>query len=186
METTEATTKCRVDACPKLPYCRGYCRAHYARWREGRPVDAPITYKRAGSARDEYGRKHCGSCKQWRPVSDFGTKKSSSDGLAYKCMDCQRLKPITAWYRHGISKERYDELVALGCQACGSMDNLAIDHDHACCPRSNGSCGRCVRGCLCRACNSAFGLLGDDAGRVAALLRYAEGVSGAGQSAQAA
>lgn len=33
--------------------------------------------------------------------------------------------------------------------------NFAIDHDHRCCPGER-SCGQCVRGIVCRACNNAM------------------------------
>lgn len=33
-----------------------------------------------------------------------------------------------------------------------------IDHDHACCP-THRTCGKCIRGILCRSCNHALGHL---------------------------
>lgn len=39
---------------------------------------------------------------------------------------------------------------------------LAVDHDHSCCPGPT-SCGKCVRGLLCRNCNrDVLGHLKDD------------------------
>jgi hypothetical protein len=66
---------------------------------------------------------------------------------------------------YGLTEAEAVELLALGCGACSSFENLCIDHDH--------KTGR-VRGCLCGKCNSAYGLLGDSPEGVRGLLAYAE------------
>lgn len=48
------------------------------------------------------------------------------------------------------------------CERVNANGNrLSIDHDHACCPGKK-SCGACVRGLLCSACNTGIGNLQDD------------------------
>ena len=57
------------------------------------------------------------------------------------------------------------------CRRKPGAKRLAVDHDHSCCP-GPVSCGRCVRGLLCRSCNrDVLGHLKDS---VAALLRAVE------------
>ena len=86
--------------------------------------------------------------------------------------------------RFHLTPEQYDAMLSAQggvCVVCGEppptegrLKNLAVDHDHNCCPGSK-SCGRCVRGLLCSNCNVAIGLLGDDVARVEALLAYLKG-----------
>lgn len=56
-----------------------------------------------------------------------------------------------------------------GCAICGAeafgdsrLARFHVDHDHNCCPEPGWSCGKCVRGLLCRGCNTALGNFGDD------------------------
>lgn len=79
---------------------------------------------------------------------------------------------------HHLTKEQYDLILrrqSFGCAICGDAEaKLNIDHDHACCPRG-GSCGRCVRGLLCRACNAGLGMFKDKTERLRAAVKYLEG-----------
>jgi hypothetical protein len=84
-------------------------------------------------------------------------------------------------YKYRLSLERYEALLSEqgGCCAICRVDaptdvrtsRFHVDHDHACCPGSR-SCGRCVRGLLCHACNTALGNFRDDPERLQSALRY--------------
>lgn len=72
----------------------------------------------------------------------------------------------------------YDRLYAFQggrCALCrvatGASRKLSVDHDHACCPGST-SCGECVRGLLCRPCNSLLGHARDKIAFFRRCIRY--------------
>jgi hypothetical protein len=117
--------------------------------------------------------KRCFSCGEVKELTEFGRDAPRPDGLRYECKPCNNLRYRT-WYAnnpqkakiknmkknalaYGLSVERYAEMVERGCDACGSFDQLCIDHDHSCCgfaaQPNRPICGECVRGILCRACN---------------------------------
>lgn len=79
--------------------------------------------------------------------------------------------------RYGLTPETFAALLEAqggGCAVCGITNpphSFVVDHDHGCCPRLK-SCGRCVRGILCRSCNVGIGLLGDDAARALSAHQY--------------
>jgi hypothetical protein len=73
----------------------------------------------------------------------------------------------------GISLEQYEELFEQqgGCcgicrRPCTGRPRLAVDHNHETDE---------IRGLLCRACNTALGLLGDSAQTLTAALAYLQG-----------
>ncbi len=87
--------------------------------------------------------------------------------------------------RYKITLEDFDRLFenqGRKCAACGSTDSgekpprtWHIDHDHACCPnRRGGTCGKCIRGILCRPCNMAAGNAEDSIERLRGIASYLE------------
>ena len=81
-----------------------------------------------------------------------------------------------SWY-YGLSQADFKTMMiaqAGRCAACldtlGEGRSRAIDHDHKCCP-GRRSCGRCVRGILCRNCNSTLTITMDST-RLRALIVY--------------
>lgn len=81
--------------------------------------------------------------------------------------------------QYGLTVEQRDRMSDRqnGCCAiCGVQEGpkvrLHVDHDHACCPTSGMSCGKCVRGLICGHCNRTMGLLNEDPETLARMARY--------------
>ncbi|MGW5616265.1 endonuclease domain-containing protein [Streptomyces sp. NPDC003877] len=140
-----------------------------------KPVDRRSTDV---TARDPLGRKFCPYCNQWKVADAFYRQPSTRDGFAHNCRDCHRGAKLIREY--GITLARYEEMLlqqAGGCRICGKTnpngDRLSVDHDHACCP-GRRSCGACVRGLLCHACNQGIGKFVDNPALLRAAAAYLE------------
>jgi Recombination endonuclease VII len=66
--------------------------------------------------------------------------------------------------RYNLTQERFRQLLEIQGHACAmggepfAEDSVIfVDHDHNCCDTEKASCGKCVRGLLCRTCNTALG-----------------------------
>jgi hypothetical protein len=110
----------------------------------------------------------CSKCGCLREIKDF--YHTNVGGRWYFCSECKRCKLTRN--RKGQLRRDYNvtpteaaNIYSSGCEVCGSTTNLCIDHDH-----SSGK----VRGCLCRECNQALGLLKDNLGTIKNLLNYLE------------
>lgn len=85
---------------------------------------------------------------------------------------------------YGITASQYQQMLREQggvCAVCkrpetfsnnGKLPRLSVDHNHNCCPKR--SCGKCVRGLLCRKCNIALGCLDDSPDRMRTLAAYVE------------
>lgn len=83
--------------------------------------------------------------------------------------------------RYGVTAAMYEAMLVVQegvCKICSGPQShggsrLDVDHDHNCCPIGK-SCGRCVRGLLCRNCNTGLGLFQDNTELLRAAIGYLE------------
>lgn len=119
--------------------------------------------------------KECGKCKRYLSVSEYYKDSSRKNGISAYCKECSRMQNNSWRARnphimkesqrntmrkrtYGISAEDYNLLLEsqnFSCRICLKEigREAAVDHCHK---------TAVVRGLLCRKCNSAIGLLGED------------------------
>jgi hypothetical protein len=77
--------------------------------------------------------------------------------------------------RFNVDREAMIDAQGGKCLICsiefGDSVSPNVDHDHRCCPDGQ-SCGECVRGILCRACNNGLGNFADDPERLISAASY--------------
>jgi hypothetical protein len=155
---------CAFTGCLKKSAAVGLCDGHYEQKKRGLEL-VPLRSRKpthTNSARDELGRKRCATCREWKPEGEYYRMRGKSDGLHAECKPCAKSRRRLRDF--GLTPKRYDALLAAQGNACaickteptGGRD-LAIDHDHTCCPAKNKSCGQCIRGLLCSRCNTSIG-----------------------------
>ena len=108
-------------------------------------------------------------------LSNHGYKERNPTGYAAKLARAADLRRTDGYgpnkhlrERYGITLARKTALfVAQGskCLVCHSGEpkggGWAVDHDHSCCAGVK-SCGKCIRGILCRSCNCMLGMARDE------------------------
>lgn len=169
---------CSFGGCDAPCRTMGYCKSHYDQQYNGREMRIPKQYFPADS-RNEHGHKLCRTCNQWLPEAGFASSSGKIDGLQSRCRGCNAaiyqsrrdlVRDKMRQQRFGITRQEFDALFASQgnvCALCGT-DNpgrnyWAVDHDHACCPSTDKTCGRCIRGILCGLCNHGLGAFRDSA-----------------------
>lgn len=140
--------------------------------------------------------KQCVRCGNSKPHQDFCKGKNYKDGIRGTCKKCHteyqieyykknkdkreeknkmNTKYTHPWKRHHLQEEEYNNLLVKfngKCHICKKNEATSIDHDHSCCESGKRSCGKCVRGILCRGCNTALGSLKEDPETIRSLLKY--------------
>lgn len=169
---------CTVVGCDQPVHIqkRQLCKPHYGKlWRMG-----------------AFGSRRTGVSHRWHRISDV-----DPEGMTATCTRCG---PEIAVYHHpttkrygciasarrstrkwlrGMDEDAYLYLLASAgesCEICLRDVNVpgepaCIDHDHACCP-DTGGCARCVRGVLCRRCNTGIGMFLDSEDHLLAAIEY--------------
>ncbi len=159
---------CNIEGCERPHYARGYCNPHWQRWNDHGDPGAPLvrsplppsTCSFDGCDRSRSARGLC--------ASHYAQLKR---GKELAPLESRGLGREDAWrrllrVRYGISVQQYDAQLAKqggGCAICGEVNRsgrrLHVDHDHSCCRSGARSCGKCLRGLLCSACNTGIGQL---------------------------
>lgn len=194
-------TMCRITDCPNPVKGRGLCQGHLARERNGveyvcqqcgREWQRPL----AVAAPRKYCSEECvaaaDAAKKDRHRAARRAKSSDPEFRAHQAarMNEWRRRNPDAWKaiarrRHlmgtyKITPEQYEALLerqgghCAMCPATSADDagrQLHVDHDHTCCP-GDRSCGKCIRGLLCKRCNTMLGCADDDPQRLRAGLAY--------------
>lgn len=130
----------------------------------------------------------CAWCKTCRNVDKCSYYQKNSTKIKRKVEEWREANPkrkVDSYRnsRYTLQPNQFDELLARQggkCAVCtrSFTDRLKpnVDHDHRCCP-PNESCGKCVRGLLCAACNKALGYLRDDLESLRNAIIYLQGVN---------
>jgi hypothetical protein len=126
-----------------------------------------------GHARTPDSTHKNGTCKECntnmtREWQDDNRDIANKFSREWRAANPELFKNIRRLSKYNITKEEFDHMLndqGHTCYICGNIFNDTIlphvDHDHECCP-NNKSCGKCIRGLLCRNCNTGIGLLKDD------------------------
>ena len=183
-----ARGKCTFPDCSNPHASKGLCERHYNQ-KKGSIGLRPLGPKKVrATERDSSGNKHCSKCLNWKPESDFQKSKNRPDGLQHMCRQCKadhyrknagEVRDKMREQRFGINREEFDALFESQgnlCAICRGDDPgtnfWAVDHDHACCPGSDKTCGQCIRGILCSRCNHALGHARDSVEILSAMIDY--------------
>ena len=146
---------CSVEGCERVRDTRGLCVGHYSRFkRHGDNFDKSPNFNNNMSR----GRNNHGEC-DW-PLCEVDAEYKNLCRRHYKWMK-----------KHSITLDHILSDLVNGCAACGSKEDLCIDHDHSICSGKN-VCPECYRGILCRSCNLIAGYANDDVDRLVGVMSY--------------
>jgi hypothetical protein len=132
---------------------------------------------------NENGQVHCMRCKLYLDEDKFpdrvgGRYKTKIYKSRSYCIDCDKYMGHLAVYRkYGMTPEDYLRIEAEQngvCKICENDNNgkrLMVDHDHSCCP-GQSTCGKCVRGLLCKHCNWGLGNAKDSIELLEKMINY--------------
>lgn len=162
---------CSVEECGRKILARKLCAGHYGQVSQYGKIQTKIIREWGYAKRNADNHKLCYRCDIYMPESSFPKSKKMGDGLSKYCKIC------TIASNHGITRSMFDEIIIRQSGLCEICDEQLIrpniDHDHNCCSGTH-SCGYCIRGIICRNCNSSIGLAKDSPDILIRMANYLE------------
>lgn len=125
------------------------------------------------------------TCKTCSNLQTNKSRKAHPERVREQDRLYRALRPLAMKAAHlkslyGITLEQYTTLLNLQggvCGVCGTenpgcgSNYFCVDHDHGCCS-GRKSCGKCIRGLLCHACNRLLGNSKDQVDVLAKAVSY--------------
>lgn len=201
LDESGKSRQCAEPGCGGDAYCKGLCKKHYTASKRPAYIspnkDESGVFKKCsaseGCDRDAISKGLC--YKHWERVNRNGSdvledpmspcpvprcaglKKHAVTPLCKKCNSFRHRYSLTV---EGVIYWYEPSRRVCANSGCKSVENLHMDHDHACCPYGSlkgrvASCGKCVRGWLCRSCNTSLGMLQENPQIIRGLLEYLQG-----------
>ena len=163
------TNTCSVQDCgrpTKTGKCT-YCDAHYNRLRLYGDLRANTPVRTFLSRKQEISPENlwCSVCKTEKPDEEISSAAylRSTGRRTGQCKSCRNKIHLETRpdlrAKYGLDSREYDRLlssqdgVCFICKKLPGRKQLAVDHDHSCCP-GEYTCGKCIRGLLCPTCNT--------------------------------
>ncbi|MFD5056637.1 endonuclease VII domain-containing protein [Streptomyces tendae] len=150
---------------------QGYCRPCVAEYHQARQLAKGKNVR--PRVETPAGHKHCRSCGETKPHSEWHRNASASDGLSTSCKACRAVKSRAGHLQrhYGLTEAERDQLIADQggvCCICLAAPAAHVDHCH--------ETGR-VRGVLCFSCNAALGQFKDRPDAIRRAAAYVEGIA---------
>lgn len=132
---------------------------------------------------NEDGQVYCMRCNLYLDENKFPQRagnKYKTKTYKYRtyCLDCDKyMGHLDVYRKYGMTPEDYLRIESEQggvCKICSNDNNgkrLMVDHDHSCCPGAN-TCGKCVRGLLCKNCNWGLGNAKDSIELLEKMIEY--------------
>lgn len=125
--------------------------------------------------RERSGRARCRQCvldyaREYRDRPGRREKRRSEEHARRNHPDHKdRILSLRRRNLYGLDGIKFTELLECQNHRClicdkeldGTNELPAVDHDHSCCSGQK-TCGKCIRGILCRSCNSGLGYFHDN------------------------
>lgn len=153
---------CKEENCGKVVHAKGLCQPHYrqvSRRERGlkppgpkRDPTKPYSKFRPPKARElatHCGRGHEYTEKNTRPCKTCGAERQRQYRPKAKGLTTERVAEM-------LEEQNYCCAICFDPFPVEGLRRYDIDHDHICCPGER-TCGKCVRGLLCRPCNRGLG-----------------------------
>lgn len=189
-------TQCTFEGCERASDAKGMCSGHYQQHQKGQELRPLKVYQPGGKCSFEgcenplHAHGLCNAHNQqrrngkaltalWKPDwpkdCQFGGCDNPSRYLGLCIAHYQVCK------NYNITPDDYHKMFESQggvCAVCRVADpggrGWHVDHDHACCPESAKSCGKCIRSLLCSNCNTGLGQFKDDPEILMSAIRYLE------------